>query len=303
MPKIILATIITVIVLTVAIFGINFLITNKNIFPAFQSTSPDILYLTNPVTTFSGTIDAVHGNTITVSQEMTLTQSLTAPANPSQAPAKPQTKKITYSVLVNDKTIINQSPETIPYLFKQVPVGTASAVPAMTGNLQINDLKTGQFITINSTTDLRTLLGNQFTATLINVSSKTFFINGKITNINAQEITVLGTTSSINMANNANLLQPTKEKEYTIVANQDTEISSINSSADLTKISQPIKYSFSDLKANQQVMVYTNDDPGTTNKATALLIRPILTISATTPIASPSAVPSSKPSPGSQKLK
>ena len=123
--------------------------------------SPNILYLTQPITSFSGVVDKIAGNTITISQKQTHSQNIMPPpvvANLSSRPSPfptPKTVILTYQVVVTDRTQINQSPAFVNYLFKVVP-------PAAPLKSTIKDIKVGQYLTINSQVDLRTLMGNVF---------------------------------------------------------------------------------------------------------------------------------------------
>ncbi|MFA5932527.1 MAG: hypothetical protein WCV81_05260 [Microgenomates group bacterium] len=267
----ILTVFITVIVCTVVVVGAYFFIYKKTGAPLLQSTSPNVLYLTNPVLSFSGKIESIKENTFTVSQEMILNQAVSLQTNPNQT-TKAQTKKITYQVLVTEKTMIIQSTNNVPYLLKQT---TSLASPSATSNKLTNkDLKTGQYITVTSNTDLRTLLGNQFEANYISITPNIFSIIGKINKINGNEISVLGTANPAAFPTSTNL-QASKEKEYTIIIDQNTEISGSIATNNPTIPSKPEKYSLSDLKKDLQVMIYAEGDVNSNQKTTALRVSPL----------------------------
>lgn len=245
-----------------------------------STISPDILYITNPATSFSGKIEKIDGNTLTVSQDMMLAQLFAPPAAgaPNQPPTTPvpqQSKKITYKVLVTDKTFINQSPSSIPYLFKTVTPATAATPIAAITKLTLQDLKTGQSVNINTTTDLRTLSGNQFEAVGISISNQISIINGTITNISGNDLTISAFSSSTLGSVIAANAEPPKAKTYTVTVNQNTEISRYGIPTSPNEISKPEKYSLSDLKKDLPVTVYTDADVTTTSKFTGLKIEPM----------------------------
>lgn len=304
MPKKIVILAVGFVLIIFVLVGVYAVVSKKNIVQLAQSTSvsSNILYITNPVTSFSGKIESVQGNTVTVSQDMVIAQMFTPPAagQPNQlpaAPVTPKTKKITYKVLITNNTMINQAPSFIPYLFKQTATPGAGAPMAAAPIAAINklaakDLKTGQFINISTNTDLRSLSGDQFEATSINLSSKATSVNGRVTAINGGELVIKGFAPTSPMGAAAVNPQTPKEKEYTITVNQDTEISGNASSNDPMKPPKPEKYSLSDLKKDTQITVYTEDDIDLSTKLTALKIEPFFpNLAITTPNTPPQSSP------------
>lgn len=283
------------------------------------STSSNILYLTNPVTSFSGTIDKVEGNSITVSQSMILQQIAivpivqTAPNNPNQPPAAtqitpPPTKKITFKVLVTDKTNISRPAAFVPYLLKQQSsVTSAGAAPALAQNekLSVQDLKTGQTVSVISNVDLRTLNGSQFEAVSINASSIINSINGTVISVNGSELKIKSVVNTPGIVPGAASTVKPQEKTYTVTVDQNTEIARNTFSTDPTKPSKPEKLLVSDLKKDMQVTVYSDVDTTETTELKALLISafsapvsvapPALPAATSPATASPSTSPSTAP--------
>lgn len=280
MHKILTVTLAVLLCIVVA-FSAYFLVIKKNNSPIIQSTSSNILYLTNPVVSFSGKIDNINGNIITVSQDMVFSQ---------------KNKKITYKASVNDKTIFSSPPNFIPYLFKQPTPASGSAIKQLT----IRDLKVGQLVMIGTNTDLRSLNSDQFEATSISLLPNITFINGKITAINGGELTVRGVTITPPTA--IINTQPPKEKDYIIIVNPNTEISGSSAPSvpyDPNKPPKPEKYALSDLKKDMQITVYSEENAETADKLTAQRIEPLFSnISTITPNLS-----TQPASTGSQKIK
>ncbi len=256
------------------------------------TVSSNILYLTQPITSFSGTIDKIEGNSIIISQNMILQQVFNSPIAPPNNPMQPvppvqitppQPKKITYKVLITDKTNIARPTVFVPYLLKQSqslgrPMGQSE-------KLSIKDLKVGQIVNTSSNIDLRTLKGSQFEATYINVAAKTISISGTITNVKQNQIIVksLPPTTAVDIGfrgGPANMApsnqQPPKEQNYTVTIDQNTEISANIPLEDQVKQSAPKKLSMYDLKKDMQVTVYSNEDVTETTQLKALLIIPAI---------------------------
>ena len=245
-----------------------------------QTLSPNILYITQPVTSFSGKVEKIEGNTILVSNQYTIPQ--TAPISitviPNQPPVMPtpQIKTITYKLLVTDKTQISQPTANINYLFKTIIPPSAPGFPtASTPNLTVKNIKVGQYITVNSQDDLRTLLKNTFEATMINLPPIINTLNGKIVNV---------TNSTLTLKAFAPVAAAPQEKEYTIHITQDTEISRNVYDTNMTPGEPPTppkpeKLTLADLKTDMRATVYTAEDVIETQTLTALRIEPMASTS------------------------
>ncbi|EKD64683.1 MAG: hypothetical protein ACD_50C00325G0002 [uncultured bacterium] len=249
-----------------------------------QTVSPNILYLTSPVNSLSGKVEKIEGNVVSISSQYTLPQ--TAPiaitVMPNQPPVMPtpQIKTITYKLLVTDKTQISQPPSNISYLFKTVPPPSALDLPIPSApKLTVKNIKVGQYITVNSQIDLRTLLKNTFEATEINLPPITNTLSGKIVKVTNNTL-ILKAFAPVAVAPPIiaiDIVPPTPiEKEYTIYITQDTEISRNIYSTDIAPAEppKPEKLAFSDLKVDMQATVYTVEDVIETQTLTALRIEP-----------------------------
>ncbi|MCW1310078.1 MAG: hypothetical protein QXP04_05270, partial [Candidatus Nanoarchaeia archaeon] len=141
-----------IVLLTFLFFFILFKFYNKKD-GSTPPISPNILYLTSPVTSFSGKVENIAGTTLFVSNQYDILQTIPVfttffPNKPSIIPT-PKIKTLTYKVLITEKTQITQPPLNINYLFKTVS-------PTLPPKLTKKDIKVGQYIYINTQTDLRT---------------------------------------------------------------------------------------------------------------------------------------------------
>ena len=252
-----------------------------------QTVSPNILYLTSPVNSLSGKVEKIEGNAVSISSQYALLQ--TAPiaitVMPNQPPVMPtpQIKTITYKLLVTDKTKISQPASNINYLFKTItPSGAPGFPTASTPNLTVKNIKVGQYITVNSQDDLRTLLKNTFEATMINLPPIINTLNGKIVNITNNTLTLkaFAPVAAAPPMIALDTAPPTpQEKEYTIYITQDTEISRNVYGTNMTPGEPPTppkpeKLTLADLKADMRATVYTVEDVIETQTLTALRIEP-----------------------------
>lgn len=298
LPLIIICALIVILGLTLAI-----LLQKRSSKPSISS---NILSLTPPVTSFSGTVEKISGNTITLTQ--TVTEQLPAPIydpnnlptadNPASPLPSPATHILTYQVLVTDQTVISQPPAIINYLFKSNNPPTQLA-PSSQPTLSIQDIKEGQYLSINTLSDLRTLSGDQFEATSINLPMLRNSLTGTIISITDNTLVIKAylppSMSPTTTPENPESLTP-QQKEFTLTITSDTEISGMNSQG------QPQRYSLSDLKQDQQISVYSAEDIVDSETLTALRIEPLITYApansnlAPTPI-TPESLPTPESSP------
>lgn len=254
--------------------------------PAGQTISPDILFLTQPVTTLSGAkIDKIVGNTLYVSHEYSIQTMGAAPigtAGSNSAPAvlpTPVTKTVTYKVTLGKNTQINRQESMVPYLFKSV-------APSPAAQLGAKDLKVGDVLSnIFTGTDLRTLTTGEFEATSIQLNPISNYIFGKVEKVADNTITMKAVPPQPMTSVSAEKQTVPAEKTYTVLVTSDTEISryAVLKLAEESKpgeISGPQtpskeKLAINDIKAGQQINVYTNVDVVTNQKFTALRIDPV----------------------------
>lgn len=255
------------------------------------AVSPDILFFTQPVTNLSGKVEKVSGNSIWVSTQYTLSN-FGAPAAVPQAGAAgqvmptPVVKNITFKVNVTSTTSINRPPANIPYLLKNQNAGlpvqkeTAATVPTQPPLITVKDIKSGQFISVTTSTDLRQAISYDVFATSIQLPPMVNSLNGKITKISNSSFTMSGilpTNGSFGPV--AGTVAPPKTEEFVVSVTQDTEISRYSpitqvKEGELPKPPQAEKLSLSDLKEDMAVTVYTDVDITENKKFTALRIDP-----------------------------
>lgn len=294
-----------------------------------KSFSSNILLITQPVMSFSGKVEKIEGNEITVSQNFTGSQNILPPAQLAINPANqisplptPKTMTVTYHVSVTDKTRIYQPPLNVNYLFKTTALPGAPALPGIpvtTSNLTIKDVKVGQYITVNSQVDLRILENDTFEAAAVNLPQIANVLNGKIVSVEGNTLTLkafppgnaimMGPAVNI-AAGNAAPAAP-QEKEYRINITSDTEISRMSTmsspvavkAGEMPQPPQNEKLALSDLKNDMQITVYAAQDVNENSELTALRIEPVIVpvpVISVIPVISimpAAALPSSIPSP------
>src|SRR3989338_323307 len=144
------------IVVLLATGGITLLKSQKSLPSATQvAVSPDIMYITNPVNSFSGKIEKVEADTIEVSQQFTQNFSPPAVVTPGQTFPTPATKSLKYKVKITKNTQISQPPVSVPYLFNTNVIPTP-------GKSSVKNLVAGQYVNITSNADLRTIATYEF---------------------------------------------------------------------------------------------------------------------------------------------
>jgi len=153
-----------------------------------QTLSTNILELTQPVYNFSGQVERVNGDTLVVKQTQ---NRLTPPLlNGQDQSDTPQPKTITYNVKTDSSTnIIRQS---IVLVNTPTSASPSAAAPALAAALTLADIKTGDYVSISSTQDLRVLSGNTFTANSVGLSPAVTSVLGQITKIDQKMVTVSG---------------------------------------------------------------------------------------------------------------
>lgn len=232
--------------------------------PSLSGPSSTILFLTQPVKTFSGIIEKIDGDTLTVSQNMTMNS---------------VTQKITYRVITDKNTLIEQPESPIPYLF-------AKSGNAINKKKTIKDLKVGQAAVINTDEDLRTLTFQEFKATRVTLNAIANTLSGPVFDVNGSTLIIKAIPPFTPVS------ETPKERNYRIKITSNTEIS--RSAADGT----PVRLTLNDLKRNMWVVAYTDGDLNSGTDFTALRIDPSISVEAPTPTpTSPPATPTPSPRP------
>lgn len=256
------------------------------------SNIADILFLTSPVLEFTGKVDKVSGGSIWVSAEFSITPPPTPPNNPTGIPGKvitipplPPTKLLTYKVNIASYTVINRPDTAITYLFNK-------NTPTPSPKLAISDIGIGQWVTVSTASDLRSVNSKEVEAYALKLQPILNTLTGKITKIDNKEgIIILKTIPPVR----AGSKEPTPipaEKEYSVSVTQATEISRLGPTETpkagvSPKPPKPLKYEITDLKTDIQITVFTDKDVIDNQKLKALRIEPpadlVPTESSTTP--------------------
>lgn len=130
-------------------------------------TSPNIVYLTQPVHAFTGAVTKVSKDTITLTREAYVTTDTTTVATPAPK------KKITYHVKLTPQTKLNRVVLPIDYAQK-------TGTPQQSQQPTVTDIHQGDILTVQTNIDLRTLTADTFTATFINLPSVQKLLSGTV---------------------------------------------------------------------------------------------------------------------------
>lgn len=212
---------------------------NPNLAPAVAS--PDILYLTQPVTKLFGRITKVEGNTLSLTQRFSL--------------ADAGAKDLTFSLALTPKTKIVRLATYVPYLLKTVP-------PQPDEVLTAQELVPGMVAAVTTNADLRLASQGSVEATTIEVTRVSNTITGIVTNIQGNSLTVKAPPPALPAAIPATTPQ-VLEALYVVTVTPQTEISRSGKALSL-----------SDVKTGNTVTVWTHEDVALTTTVTALRIEP-----------------------------
>jgi len=242
------------------------------------SVSPYILQLTLPITTFSGTVESVNGDTITISQYATTAGYAAISSTPISGtpPVIPTPVKITYTVKVTKQTSITKPFYFyINYLFPTViPTTTISGMPLPPvtdmhippQTVSLKDIKKGTILVVNSSVDLRSLSGTSFTATSITLPAAQTTLSGVIKKVQGNILVIPATifSNSPMIGGMVGSMPPPIQRDYIVEVTNNTEISRYKNAMQSVEkpgaAQEPEKLSLADLKEGMQVTVYTNVD-------------------------------------------
>lgn len=252
-------------VLVILILGVLLLVLGAGALKRNNSsvnTPPStILFLTQPVKTFSGMIEKIDGDTLTVSQNMT-TNSVT--------------QKITYRVITDKNTTIEQPASPIPYLFKTNGSPNTSVIPSVypardSRGIPFKNIKVGQSAKIETNEDLRTLTSQEFKASRVTLNAIANTLSGPVFDVGGSTLIIKAYPPSTPSS------ESPKERNYRVKITDNTEIS--RNAPDGT----PVRLSLNDIKRNMWVVAYTDVDINSITEFTALRVDPSLTVEAPTP--------------------
>lgn len=150
--------------------------------------SPNILEITQPVMNFSGQVDSINGDTLTVTQTINTLPIMPPPGTAETETPKPKT--ITYKVKVSDQTMITRQ-NVIPAIPVVNASGSANITPPMT-QLGIDAIQEGDYVSVMTNEDLRTINSDSFTAVSISLAPAQTSLQGQITEVNGETVTVTG---------------------------------------------------------------------------------------------------------------
>jgi hypothetical protein len=234
------------------------------------SVSTDILSITQPVYTFSGIIDNIKDNTITVKQQIIPYSPPIQALSTGKSQPTPVVKIFSFKFTVSENTQISKNSMPVNYLFKSL---AATATPKLT----IKNLRKGQQVIIQTNADLRINLTSIPLASSINIQGGNNLLTGKITEVNEKSIKLLVYLPFQASTDGSAPPSAPETIEYFINVTSDTEISRYSSilPGSENNLPKPVKLSLSDLKKDHQVNVNIKDDEiNASTNLTALRIEP-----------------------------
>lgn len=266
-PIVILVLItIIIVVVVVKVLGVG---SNGGILAPTSSVSPDILYLTQPIHTFSGTVESVNGNTIVLGAMLPPSTQNLQPRAPGLSPMPTIVQKqITYTVTVSNSAHLSrlgQSPTLAVPIF-QSSQSAAVRQPPQIKPLTLSDVQVGMYITVGTDSDLRTLQGSSFTATSVLLPQEVKTIAGSIKGISGNILTV----SAVPVSYGSPFLQQ-QPKDYTITLTSATTIVE-NTPQTPEKQSTQQQLTPSQLQQGMSISVTTDQDMTNTQSANAVSI-------------------------------
>lgn len=252
------------------------------------NTSSNLMYLTNPVNSFSGKVTKIGSSDFYLSQTYTPAQTgiIALPPAAGQKAATavtpqptPLPKTITFRVMVGKNTVFNRSASFVPYLLK-------TSNPQTPTQVTLNDVQVGQMVTVSSAKDLRTVSSDEFEATQVQLPAPVNTMSGKIAQIQNGIMSVKGYLPNYGAGPGVAATQQTaapKEETFNFKVTDETEISGNLPPEAVKPGEQPKaptvkKYSLDELKVNQQVTVYADGEVAPGKTANALRIEPAVQI-------------------------
>jgi|GEM_PF-3260233 len=217
------------------------------------SVSSNILYLTTPIYSFSGMVDSVSGNSVSISKVMTLF------LNPNQTGPTQKPLRLTYVVRIKKQTRINQ--DSIPGDFFE-----KTGIPNAAANATLKNVKKGDIVSFITSTDLRTLNGNTVDADSINLQPSVKMIGGTIISKDEHRLAVRAVPYAPPNAVDANnlSLSSLKEKTYTIEVTDQTKIIKRLTTINVNNQNNGLPGTYEELKKDMPLTIYTDTEVGNT---------------------------------------
>ena len=201
-----------------------------------KSISPNILYLTSPVNSFTGIVEKKEANSITVSR--------TAP------------HKLTYTFVIGKNTSFLRPPVNVPFLF-------TTPIQVKEKKYQLDDVTVGSTVTVSVTSDLRL-------SELSIVEAHNIFLPNAVNMFTGTIVEIIGQSISFKTAKGkmiaVTINDQTEISRYAFTPPQPNQSQSPIRTERL---------GYTDLKKEMQATVYTDQDILTGINLTAIRIEPI----------------------------
>ncbi len=276
--------IIGAVVVAVGIGGYLYFVIAKPTLPSLSYVSPYILDFTTPSYAFSGKVTKVSTQSFTVTKVIDNTSQApvavrTGRIEPNSKLSPAPIKKVSLQVKMTDKTQVNKDPQVIPYLFGQIPA------EAKNQNAQKPNMVVGDLVTVNTQNDIRTTNPNSLVASSIDIFTQPFRIDGIVSSVQGNTITLNGTYAGTTLSNLIQGGQPTP-KDYTIKIASDTQIGQAGPITPGKPGSRDVHLNAQDIAMGSRLTVYSDQDVSveTTINARVIVVAPtVLAIPAAGP--------------------
>lgn len=229
---------------------------NVNPLSLLNPYNPQILDLTPPIFSLTGTVYKVASNNIQV-----------LVSNSSKSNSKPTI----YTVAIANNTSIDISPLNITYLTRPNPQPITQVNPPATSSLT-----PGELVSIMTKEDLRIIKNRSVTALSITVPPIPNTVFGTIKSIDSQMLIISGVSGGVKIPVAGTLETQNQLHDYTVSLPADVEIANYDTSHSdpTTGGIKPTIYQLSELFPGMEVIVYTDVDTSKNNSFSALRIEP-----------------------------
>ena len=264
-----------VVLLAVGIISLFLIITgakNAGLIKTKPRIFKDILLITSPIYSFSGTIKEVRGNKIVVSQPAYFMELPSLPSPQTYTPSSEE--NLIFTIIVSPQTIISKKSPNVQYIFRTgTPKKDLETITVESLKNQV-----GEQIAIVSTQDIRTLEKNELTAKEITLFSHLPQITGSVKKISSSIITLQSNIPSTKNASGFVMFEVNVNKNTEISRMEIREVEQAPEASPLPDAfiaMNPLRFSLGDIKINQTITVFADDIRASGGKITALRIEPM----------------------------
>lgn len=217
--------------------------------PAKSPVNKNILALTQPVTTFSGTVKQISGNYVT------LDRMVTQPANENNTSVRitptPAVMHIDYRVQITGTTHFNQTTDPIDYESK-------TGLPQSPLTPSVQNIRVNDWVTVTTKTDLRTLTGDTFVADNVTLPPIEKYLTGTVSGKEPNTLIIHGTAGTMVAAEQTQSALNISEQDFTVTMSSATKTVKHIYSADIKQPVVTAAVPWDGIPTGTHVTVYTD---------------------------------------------